>query len=783
MPITQFEQSKDSVQSNARSTALVAKFFVGPMVAIFVVVGSITGPLLWAGPTQVVRDDTFETLRGGELENAALSSDGFIYPSYKRESLGDSGTEIIWAAIDQGKRGIVCATGHEGKLVRINRKGEAEVIATVDDSQLTAIAELGDGELLVAGAPSGTLYLLNDDDELTTATTVDAKFVWALEDAGKDELWVATGAGGKLFKVSQKRDVFSAELAHEFPSKNLLDLWLDADGQAGEAGMLYVAGQDPAWLYRYDPKKDEYEVAYASEADEIRAIQWTEEGIAVATNTERAPSPQVLSLTLRMSGRSRSSASAGTAPKPASNGGAKAKGADMGDVFAKSEKKTARVPASEVILVTPEGFTRTLWTSPERPIHDMTLAASGELLVAAGDKGRIFELADAGRFSVVADLREDYIVSITNSEDGGVLGTAARNGVAFRVSGKPAKKSVYRSRIIDGGRPVQWGTFYWKGSAGNDNDVEMAIRQGNTPDPEEDGWGPWSKDNAIAGEKGVTTSGRAARYLQYRVTMKGKGGELGLPKTDYIEGFYRDVNVAPRVLAIAVGEAASPDARKSGGAKPSSGASAGGRNGSGAGKSANGGSPVQGGGREVNSNSGAITISWKASDPNGDALLYALYFKAEDESTWKLIDEDMESAKMGIKTLGIADGRYRFRVVVSDEKGNPPEASLEGERISDAFVVDNTPPGIKGIKTKERDGRIEITATVSDGLSFISSLNGDLDNDTSFTIDAADGFFDERDEELSWLSDKLESGEHVLTLAVTDRRGNTAVAKAVFTIR
>jgi hypothetical protein len=70
----------------------------------------------WAVSTQVVRDESFKTFQQGEFEGVALSSDGFLYPELCPSRARDTGAEIVWSVLEQGDRGVLCATGHGGKL-------------------------------------------------------------------------------------------------------------------------------------------------------------------------------------------------------------------------------------------------------------------------------------------------------------------------------------------------------------------------------------------------------------------------------------------------------------------------------------------------------------------------------------------------------------------------------------------------------------------------------------------------------------------------------------------
>ena len=78
---------------------------------------------------------------------------------------------------------------------------------------------------------------------------------------------------------------------------------------------------------------------------------------------------------------------------------------------------------------------------------------------------------------------------------------------------------------------------------------------------------------------------------------------------------------------------------------------------------------------------------------------------------------------------------------------------------------------------------VTLNLKVSDALSLLSQVMVDIDNGPAQPLVPADGVFDQTSEKFEWTAaGKLAPGEHVATLAATDRRGNTSVTKLVFSI-
>ena len=87
-----------------------------------------------------------------------------------------------------------------------------------------------------------------------------------------------------------------------------------------------------------------------------------------------------------------------------------------------------------------------------------------------------------------------------------------------------------------------------------------------------------------------------------------------------------------------------------------------------------------------------ITITWQAEDPDGDRLIYSVYFRGEEESQWKLLKANTHDNSITFDGDVLADGKYFFRVMASDREANPPPSAREATLVSAPVMIDNTPP-------------------------------------------------------------------------------------------
>ena len=735
---------------------------------------------------EAVRDDTYAQLIQGELKSMALTSDGFLMPSYGRHSLGDTRNEIVWDALREKNGSVLCATGHHGKLVRLSNEKTTKTLGTMREPELTALVRLKDGSVLIAAAPTGRIYRLDTKDKLTTYTQLNAKFVWRMVPDEDGSIWAVTGTDGRLFRLRDVNGKASVEEVCKFKSANLLDLWVDREGLLGVPGDVYVAGQNPGWLYRWRPATKKIEVVYNAQAEEIRRLLPTSDGLALALNTERSPSSSALSMTLRMGGAGGSLPPLGSSPMGGGPGAPPPMDSSLSQAFSPAQQPNYGMPRSEVVLLDESGYVRSLWSAPERPIHDLALSPDKKILAAVGSSGRLFEVTMTGEYAVVVDIREDYLMRVIE-DDKGYLLAAARNGVVLDMSHDRTAEAVYLSRAIDAGKLVKWGHVYWRGDLADPQQAQLSFRTGNDGDTDSDFWTPWTAPLAIKPGQAVALPAGPSRFVQYKLTLK-QGDPHSKPvRMEAVDLFFMSRNGAPKVMQVTASEAPPSGGRPSFSPPPSSSSSSGDKS---SGSSSLGGPPPSGpagvqnpgGGRVARSNPMSLNITWRAVDPNDDALRYTLTFKADDETAWKLVDKNLTVTQMSLGSGGMADGRYRFRIVASDELANMPGEGLKDEDVSNEVVVDNTPPVIDNKAVAVEGNQAVITLEASDKLSLLASVKVDLDNRDEYPLLPVDGVMDQQSERFRWQTKPLRPGEHVATISITDARGNTVVDKLVFAI-
>jgi hypothetical protein len=114
---------------------------------------------------------------------------------------------------------------------------------------------------------------------------------------------------------------------------------------------------------------------------------------------------------------------------------------------------------------------------------------------------------------------------------------------------------------------------------------------------------------------------------------------------------------------------------------------------------------------------GARTLSWQASDPNDDTLVYKVLYRTLGDDEWHLPGDLTHVPTIDGNRL--PDGDYLFKVEASDAPGNPSWLALTDDEATDAIEIDNTPPVVKVGGPSITGQTAEVTLDVTDATSRI----------------------------------------------------------------
>ena len=248
---------------------------------------------------------------------------------------------------------------------------------------------------------------------------------------------------------------------------------------------------------------------------------------------------------------------------------------------------------SALYKISPDNSVETMWTSKEENIYDVVWGGPLEPIVnfLTDVQGRIYRPESALRATMVAQANEGDATRLLSSNRGLLVATG-NLGKLLRLGGNAT--GWYESPVRDAGTVAKWGRISWHSFLPG---VAMRTRSGNSARPDTT-WSDWS---APLSEPAAITS-HNARYIQWRADLVAVTAQ-GIPAIDDVIVAYLPQNSAPVVKSLVAAGAS--------GTKPADTSPM--------------GTIAHGGGQQ-------IQLAWQADDPDGDKLIYNLYFRGEDES-------------------------------------------------------------------------------------------------------------------------------------------------------
>jgi hypothetical protein len=431
----------------------------------------------------------------------------------------------------------------------------------------------------------------------------------------------------------------------------------------------------------------------------------------------------------------------------------------------------AGVEKSAIYKIHADNTVETMWSSKDENIYDIA-ALDNRLMFSTDVQGRIYRLASDRKATLLAQTGEGEAMRLVNSPSG-LLAATGNMGKIYRLSSGTAAQGYFKAPVHDSNTVARWGRLSWHADLPPESKVAFRTRSGNSARPDNT-WSDWSDPMTTPG--GSLIKSPNARYLQWRAEFQSSNGAT--PAIDSVSAAYVPQNTPPSVRSINVSTQAKPasaQAASTSAPAPNSAFSITVTD-TGETPAPSSGTPTQ---TLVRGPQQQTQIQWQADDPDGDRLIYSLYFRGEDEKEWKLLRGNLFENVLTLDSDILADGRYYFRVVASDRPSNPVEYARESELISAPVLIDNTPPVVK-IGTPVRNGTVvEITVDGVDQTSPLRRCEYSVDATGWIPVEAVDGVTDSPSEQFRIRLEKLPAGEHLVVVRVYDAAGNAGLAKVV----
>ncbi|GGH13479.1 WD40 repeat domain-containing protein [Silvibacterium dinghuense] len=702
---------------------------------------------------------SYEELEKGKPEGVAITSDGHLIAGPSSRLVTTTPSTYLWSVAADKDGNAYVATGTPATVLRITPDGKTTKLFTTKDLSVQAVRVGPDGAVYAATLPSGKVYRLDPQatdrtEENATlvfdpaATQEKPKYVWDMAFDAQGRLYIAAGGPAAVYRVAPGG---KPELFFKSDEEHIRSLAFAPDGNL-------IAGSDGTGLvYRIDRNGKGY-VIYDAPKREITSVAVSPQGAVYAAAVGEKGHNSLP--TLPVQGNVSVTATI-TVVQP-------------GSVQA-FNGNTVIPDGSEIVEIAANGAPRKLWSGHDDIVYALRWTPQG-LVAATGNRGRIYRIQEDGTFADIVHLDSSQATGFADTARGTWVATA-NTGKLYLLSHDDAPDGSYTSDVFDAGVFSQWGRAEVDSSAAAPASAfELYARAGNIENPER-AWSDWKKVTPNDGAIGVD----AARFVQWKAVLH-PGANL-----DSVGVNYLPVNVAPVVdeIVVQTGVRANTAAAMPSLPQPTT---------------INFPTPQNAGiinlgqepGREplpgIRDKS-AVTARWLAHDDNGDDLVFSIYYRGDGEQNWQLLKDKVTDRFLTFDAAALPDGPYHLKIVASDAPSHNPGDALSGERVSERFVIDTTPPNITGMTAKLVTGRIHVELSATDAATPIDHAEYSVDAGPWQYVEPVGHISDSLTEHYAFDATlhplqpgepaPVNASEHTVTVRVYDRYDNMVAAKSV----
>jgi hypothetical protein len=700
-------------------------------------------PVVWetSGRTELLK---------GDSRGVSITDTGVLMLAPKLSEVFNTQQTYVWSSAVDNQGNVFLGTGHDGKIFKISSAGTGSLLYDAAELDVTALAIARDGSVYAGTSPDGKVYRITADGKADVYFDPGDKYIWSLAVMNDGSLAVGTGDTGKLYRVRATKASPESSLLVSTNQTHVISLAVTAQGDL-------IAGTDSGGLVlRVSPEGKTFAL-FDTQLREIHALAPAPDGsiyalaLSDAAASTRASSTPAVTPVQPTEGATPTTSVTITAIDET---GAPIQG-QATQSRSRSDVSTAR---SAVFRILPDGATDVVWSSPT--VTAFAIAPSlqpGGVLIGTADKGRIYSVTNDGRDTLLLQSPEGQISSLLVRNDQ-IYAASSNQGKLFRFGNELVTEGSFESPVRDAKLTAAWGRIWWRGAG----TIELQTRSGNGERPDAT-WSDWSA--ALKNSEGNQISSPRARFIQWRATVRAAGSPGAPSWVEDVSVAYLPRNVAPEVLSITAlpigvglqqiaNVAVDPNVESSG-LDPS----------------------VFGPVAQVPPRRfyqrGARSFQWQAEDRNSDTLEYAIYYRALNEQTFRLLKDKLRDNFYTIDGATLADGRYLIKVVASDAPDNPPGQKLTGERLSEPVDIDNTPPVVKATGQPQlRGDSARVVFSVDDATGKVKKADASLDGAAWVPVFPDDGIADSGHEVYSVDFSGLAPGEHTISLRTFDTSGN-----------
>jgi len=374
---------------------------------------------------------------------------------------------------------------------------------------------------------------------------------------------------------------------------------------------------------------------------------------------------------------------------------------------------------------------------------------NGKFYAGESEDGQIGEFHRSD-FSIVADLDESKVTALQDVNGDMWIGTGYPAKI-YKFTNRKLKEGEYISSVFKGGVSVIWGNLSYEGKG----DIGFFIRGGKKKEVDSS-WSRWENvDKHIEIEE---------PFIQWKAVLSGdktylKGVRVSYGKQNSPPTIKKIEVLPPKIGTGKMDEGAAlmgiipPEERE---------------------RLSRMGFHIPEDAYVVGE--GIRCIYWEVNDPDNDRLVFDV-FVSRDSEDWDKMAENILDNSYFLNTSAYPDGNYYVRVIARDDLDQP--SPLRSEKKA-SFLVDHTPPILKGIEKKFIGDSVLVTGTVTDELSSVISVLYSTSETQRLhwkRARAVDELFDEKEEKFIF---KVDRKEKYGAIRAVDRSSNSKILRIEF---
>lgn len=681
----------------------------------------------------------------GKFDGVSVSHEGVLSLSPKEEALEGPPEEFYLSLLVTAQGTVFLGTGHSGKIYKKSANGQFELFYQAPEMDVLCLAQDKAGNLYGGTSPNGRIYKITPEGKGEPFFNPAERYIWDMMFSEEGNLLAAVGETAGIYEISQKGEglkIFEAEENHI--------LCLEKSGEEG----FIAGGGGKGVIYRVIPGKKP-SILYESSYEEIKSIALDREGNIYAAAGGKVVETKKDAAPLIQEGPS-TEITVTAAPSTPS---------------ARPVSVSADKEPGAIYRIGADGLAKKLWSSEDELVYSLLWdEGKKKIIFGTGNKGRIYEI-DADEKTSLLLQKESEQVYLLAFQGPQIYALSNNPPNLSRISPEQSLGGEYQSRVLDAKTLSSWGRITWDAELPPGASVQFLTRSGNSAGPDRT-WSDWSPPYQKAdGEQILSPKGR---YLQYMVRFKAESGRMS-PRLKKSSLFFLNSNLPPAITKLELlpanevylkppeqdeviwGEDLSLSEQALSKNKEK----------------------VYVTSKKVE-RKGFQTVVWDATDENGDSLIYSVFIRKEDETSWRVLREKWVNSIFAFDTSSFPDGVYFLKIEATDSPSNPKGAELKAEKVSRALIIDNSLPVIRNLQVERKGNRLSVSFSVEDALTSIKEVKYLVRPDDWRTVFPEDGICDSKRESFSFTVPLTAESDNLIVIKADDRYGNTGVHRATF---